>query len=453
MERRRFIGTLGCLTGVSFWGGIPLVRGGQSGNVALSRIAQILIETPRDRVFDLVVKLHRDEVGPERLLGAVLTAAAQEIRPRPVGFKLHAAMVVGSTFDLVAELPEGLRMPAVLYCVDELKRSLQRDIRAGDWQMPPQPRVDAGSAAKVRAQLVSALENWRDEDADRAVCAAFAALPLTDLYQILWLYAVRDYVDIAHKPIYAAQAYRALQHMDPTTALPVLRSLVKALLRGGPDPWGALFDRNRERVARIRDTWWHGEAKAEASSTIARQLLEPDADGAATIVVNELNRGIAPATVWDGIRLAAADLLYRRPGLLAVHPVTGINSLHIAYQATQENRVRALILFQAAAWIPLFRDELRRRVGLSMSGSGLLAADVSHIAADRSGRDQLRHRLVQKGDNAHHYKYGVAVIQDTKWSHERWAPYLMAAGREYLPGKRASDADVYREARAALERG
>ena len=50
-----------------------------------------------------------------------------------------------------------------------------------------------------------------------------------------------------------------------------------------------------------------------------------------------LTKGSHPASVWDGLFLAAGELLARQPGIVGLHCVTSINALHFGYE-TQRRR-------------------------------------------------------------------------------------------------------------------
>ncbi len=53
-------------------------------------------------------------------------------------------------------------------------------------------------------------------------------------------------------------------------------------------------------------------------------------------VVEQLNRGVAPQSIWDALFQGAGELLMREPGLVALHAVTSTNALHFAYQTSAE---------------------------------------------------------------------------------------------------------------------
>src|SRR5439155_5653063 len=78
-------------------------------------------------------------------------------------------------------------------------------------------------------------------------------------------------------------------------------------------------------------------------------------------VVALLNDGIDPSCLWDGVFLTAGELLMRQPGIVGLHCVTSVNALHYAYQTSENDETRQLMLLQAAAFLPLFRGAMQSR--------------------------------------------------------------------------------------------
>src|SRR5205085_12240093 len=73
-------------------------------------------------------------------------------------------------------------------------------------------------------------------------------------------------------------------------------------------------------------------------------------------VVEQLNRGIPPQSIWDSLFSAAGELLMRRPGILSLHASTSTNALHFAFQNSGNDETRRLLLLQNAAFLSMFRS-------------------------------------------------------------------------------------------------
>ena len=208
---------------------VPLTAQG-----TVTRIADLLIETPRDRIFERLADEIRAGASHLDVMGGVLLAGVREIKPRPVGFKLHAVMMTGSALDLAQQADPSERWLPVLWNADDFKRSQERDRQEGDWTLPEPPPIAALAKEQARQALVAALETWDEGRVDTAVTALFPHLSLDDFFEVLWPYGARCFADIGHKAIYTAQAYRALRQVGwSTCGFAVMRSLANSLLADG----------------------------------------------------------------------------------------------------------------------------------------------------------------------------------------------------------------------------
>src|SRR5262249_18606164 len=155
--------------------------------------------------------------------------------------------------------------------------------------------------------------------------------------------------------IYVANAWRALQAIGWRHAEPVLRSLAFALLEHeGDNP--------AKRDAEPDRPWRENQRRAAAIGPLNARPRKPSPAAAADLlaavrtgspgegadkVVELLKRDVAPESVWDGLFLAAGELLMRQPGIVGVHCVTSANALHHAYQASADDETRRLMMLQA----------------------------------------------------------------------------------------------------------
>src|SRR6202008_325331 len=84
-------------------------------------------------------------------------------------------------------------------------------------------------------------------------------------------------------------------------------------------------------------------------------LRKGSEDDACEQVVELLNRGVAPQSIWDALFDGAGELLMRQPGILALHATTFTNACHYSFQHCRDEQTRRLLLLQNAAFMPLFR--------------------------------------------------------------------------------------------------
>ena len=490
-KRRTFLRNLGAagagLTLSAYGRGGPPMAAGKpalrSDPQRMVQLAGLLRDTPRSDVFEMLVSQIQAGASHLEVMGGVLLAGVLHINPRPVGFKLHAVMMTGSALDLMSQTERASRWLPIFWNADDFKHSQHRDIQAGDWQMPARPRRTGKSQSHGVSLFREALEQWDDLKADRAVNELVPKMPMDAFFEMVWPAAMGCFANIGHKIIYASQAYRALTHLGwQACGLSVMRSLVHSLLDEKPGVNMDVFRENKRRLGEIPPTWLDGQADPQASKAFWLFLKSASPSEASSKVIALLKQGKAVSTIWDGIRLAASDVLYRDPSLLPVHPLTATNGMAIAFNVSRVAETRKMLLLQAASWIPLYRRALGRMRGLSMRGDGLagLKAEKGAMpdwrqvtAAMGNRRDEarqlalhalkkpenwaeaaqtLRSRLYKAGREHHQFKYTAAVLQEAQAAHPQWGPHILTAGFNYLPLGNEADSRAHQGTRQALKR-
>ena len=307
------------------------------------------------------------------MLAALLLAGVRNVQPRPsVGFKFHAVLVVNSAHLASLASPDTDRWLPIFWALDYFKSSQAQDVREGNWTMGPVDESAVPPARKAREAFAAAMDDWDEAAADAAVASLARSAGANEVFELFCRYGARDFRSIGHKAIYVANSCRTLQCIGWQHAEPVLRSLAYALLMhegdnpaGRDDPADRPWRRNQERAARIKDDWTGGKPDAAASADLLATLRTGSDDDACEQVVELLNRGVAPQSVWDALFDAAGELLMRQPGIVALHAVTSTNALHFAFQASGDDQTRRLLLLQNAAFLPMFREAMggRGKVG------------------------------------------------------------------------------------------
>jgi hypothetical protein len=450
-------------------------------------LAERVRRASREGAFDVAVSAIEAGATPATLIGAAFLTGIQEIRPRSVGGKLHAVMMVESAFQLIEKVSPQEAWLAALWTLDDCKRSQDRDVReSGDWTLPPRPKVAFSSAAHARRELLAALESWDADRADRALVGLLAfgasAASLGDLFEILRPVAARSYTDIGHKIIFCTQVERALARLGAEHREPALRSLVNGLLyedrRGRRTE---AYDRAQSLVKKFPAEWMRGKESPGESLGLLRRLRGTTSAQAQALVVSAFQAGLGPATVWDGLRLYAAEIFFRRnPSSTRrhapVHPVTEINAFHYAGRTTRVEETRRLMILQGAGWLPLLREDL---IGLHgpMTEEGIDALGVTQEApppvealfeepspaatrarldldpaAAGAYRAGLRSFLMTRANQNHQYKFLAAVEEESALIHPRWASRMLAPAVTYLPTARDPETETLRRSLHALER-
>jgi hypothetical protein len=406
----------------------------------------------------------------------------RNIQPRPIGFKFHAVLVVNSAHLASLASPDSERWLPIFWALDHFKSSQAQDVKEGDWTMGAVPDAKVPPARKARQAFIDAMDKWDEGGADVAVAGLARSAPAHEIFEIFAKYGARDFRDIGHKAIYVANSWRTLQCIGWQHAEPVLRSLAYGLLDHRNDANPATSDLPADRPGRhnwelkdeIRADWLEGKPSSDAS----RELLNVGRDAAALDaskkVVELLNRGVAPQSVWDAVFAGAGELIMRAPGIQSLHAVTTSNALHFAFDQTRDDGLRKYLLLQAASFIPLFRGQPKGKSRIDEiepakeSDPASIEDILAEISQNRStacekllGRlnktsnpkefaDAARLVLFFKGRDAHDYKYSSAVLEDWKNISPGWRERYLAASAFQLKGSGGADNDLVKRTRAAL---
>ncbi len=501
-DRRRFLQTSaagGALAGLGDLGFLSRLRPVSADEAKLDPkvvrlqpeiepIVRLLEETPRERLLEEVAGRIHKGLSYQEVLAALLLAGVRNIQPRPnVGFKFHAVLVVNSAHLASLGSPDSDRWLPIFWALDHFKSSQAQDVREGNWTMAPVDESAVPPAGRAREAFIAAMDRWDESAADAAVAGLARTAGVNEVYELFVRYGCRDFRDIGHKAIYVANSWRTLQCIGWQHSEPVLRSLAYALLqhnKGNPadrdDPADRTGRVNLARAARIREGWYAGKPDAKAATDLLSTLRKGSENDASQQVVELLNRGIAPQSIWDALFDGAGELLLRKANIVSLHAVTTTNALHYAYQASGDDLNRRMLILQNAAFLTLFREALGKSsetridqlepAGTSGSKEGRGAieeifAEVSHdkMAAARkalaylqAGHDpesliQAARRLVfLKGNDAHDYKFSSAVLEDYYHASPSYRERYLAASLLLLPGSGDKDNNLVKRARAAL---
>jgi hypothetical protein len=449
-------------------------------------LVRLLEDTPRERLLEEVAARIKRGLSYRELLAALLLAGVRNIQPRPVGFKFHAVLVVNSAHLASLASPDSDRWLPIFWALDYFKDSQSRDMREGDWTMGPVNESTMPGAPKARQAFIESMNKWDEAAADAAVAGLVRTADEREIFEIFCRFGARDFRDIGHKAIYVANGWRTLQHIGRRHAEPVLRSLAYALLYhegdnpakrdAAPDrPWR----RNQGLSAKIRGEWRQGKPGAEAVTEMLAVLREASDEEACDKVVGQLNRGVAPQSVWDALFLGAGELLMRQPGIVSLHAVTSTNALHYSYQNSADDETRKLLLLQTAAFLTLFRGapaggkgvkiDLLEPQPLNTRGARAVEEIFAEVSGDRMAAarkmsaylkenpqpekliEAARRLIFLKGNNSHDYKFSSAVMEDYYNVSPAWRNRYLAASVFNLRGSGGPDNELVKRTRAALQ--
>jgi hypothetical protein len=457
-------------------------------------LVRLLEETPRDRLLEEVAdRIHRG-LSYRDLLAALLLAGVKNVEPRPsVGFKFHTVLVVNSAHLASLASPAEHRWLPIFWALDYYKSAEAQDVKEpGDWTMSAVNESAIPAAHRCRRDFMAAMDNWDEAAADAAVAGLARTRGANEIYEILFRYGARDFRSIGHKAIYVANSFRTLQCIDWQHSEPVLRSLAYALLsheEGNPSQRDAEADRpyrrNEGLGKKIRNEWLDGKLDDAASGEFLAALRTESNDSACDHVVEMLNRGVSPQSIWDALQVGAGELLMRQPGIVALHAVTTTNAMYFAYRASGDDETRRLLLLQNAAFLPMFRaamegrggvkdltvddlvakEEGGEKVGVDEVFAGLGPEPLSaarkalaylnesdHPAANAEQlMDSARLLIFLKGNDAHDYKFSSAVFEDYFNVSPSWRNKYLALNLFKMRSAADRDNRLVERTRAALK--
>ncbi len=115
-------------------------------------------ETPRAQVFAQAVAQLKDGLSYRALLSGLFLAGIRNIKPRPVGFKFHAVMVINSAHLLGQTSAVSERLRPMFWALDNFKVSQAEDVRQGDWVLGRVDESRVPGPHQARAAYTQAME-------------------------------------------------------------------------------------------------------------------------------------------------------------------------------------------------------------------------------------------------------------------------------------------------------
>jgi hypothetical protein len=467
--------------------GVGGVIGLAEADTPVAALLQMLEDSPREQVPRELVRRIRAGARYEDVLAALSLANVRNVQPYPdVGFKYHTVMMLRAIHATTQHQPAADKWLPLIWAADYFKECQSEERAAGGWRQPGRPRLPAGDAQTARSALLAALDRWDHDRADAAI-ARYAQIASTDeIFAVLFLYGLRDLRAIGHKAISVSNAHLLLTVLGGALAEPLLRSTVAALLNSDEDPNPAGHDlapdrplrKNHERLGQIPASWQQGHDDSGARVELRAALYQTSPEDAGGAVVELLRRGISPQAIWQVLFDTAAELVLLQPGIVAVHAQTTANALYYSYAACADDQTRQLALLQCAAFVAMFRQMTRARVGdLDLRTLAPLQAEhsaedaIAEMFADASRGHRLqaarkclgylrtggdpqrviaaaRNNVVCAAQEAHDYKFAEAVLENhSRFSDSAWRSRFLSAGMAYFKPSADRPAAVIEEAR------
>ena len=477
MNRRTFIHTAGA-AGMGLTGRLGL--GEPAGSAAM--LLKLLEDSPRERLPRELARLIHGGLRHEDLLAALSLAATRNVQPYPdVGFKYHSVMMLRSIHLTTQHMVALEKWLPLIWAVDYFKDTQAQEQAGSGWHMPAPVLTKTENSEAARRSLIAALERWDHEAADAAIVKYAHSADSDEIFALLFAYGARDLREIGHKAITVSNAHSLMTLFGNGGGLkaePILRSTVAALLNSEGEPDPATHDLapdrpwrlNRERLQQIPRSWKQGHDDPVARADFRAALYRVSTEDAGKAVVEMLQRGVSPDTLWQVLFDTAAELLMHEPGIVPLHAQTTANALHYAYRVTSDEPTQQLALLQCAAFVAMFRQmtntgeselnlqKLEPQVLEKHDPPQALGEIFSDLAASRrlqaarkslgylgSGGDAgsliaaARHHLVYGAVEAHDYKFVEAVFDNySQFPQADWRSRFLSAGMGYFkaPTKR-----------------
>jgi hypothetical protein len=504
-NRRQFLSTAASATALAgmsqlgFLGKLPPVSAEEARPdpkvVKLSDDIEPLVrtieQTPREKLLEEIAGRIRKGTTYREVVAALLLAGVRNVQPRPsVGFKFHAVLVVNSAHLASISSPDEHRWLPIFWAIDQFKSSQAADEREGNWTMAPVDESRVPPPHKAREAFISAMDNWDEAAADVAAAGLARSAGANELFDLFAKYGCRDFRSIGHKAIYVANSWRTLNCVGWQYAEPVLRSLAYALLaRESAMANPAENDYEPDRPGRknvvlakkLREDWLTGKVDPQATHDLLATIYGGSADDLCNQVVETINRGVSPQSVWDALLVGSGELLMRQPGIVGIHTLTSSNALRYAFGACGDDETRKLLLLQNAAFLPLFRGAMQGRGNVgeqkiealepvdvpfdraqaldeifrSISGTRMKAAQqtLAYARANPEPGDfinRARTLIFQKGRDSHDYKFSSAVLEDYLHVSPAWRDRFLATSVFNLKGSGDNDNPLVKRTESAL---
>lgn len=459
----------------------PLDAGAVVFRPEIEPVVRWIEDTPRERILEKTVSELNGGLSYRDLLSGLFLAGIRNIKPRPVGFKFHAVLVVHSGHVLGQTAPVDDQLLPIFWALDNFKSSQAQDVREGDWVLPTAPTAGVPGPEQATRAFTEAMDRWDSEASDLAVAGLARGGSMAGVFEEIWRYAVRDQRNIGHKPIFAMQCARTLNEIGWQHAEPVLRSLVYGMLDLQGDhnaaPVGP-YESNLALAKTLRNDWTVGRNDPGATQALLETFREATPTGSSEAAAKAINDGIAPGSVWDAVLLAGNEFLLSEPGIAPLHAVTAANALHYIYEVSARDETRRMALLQAAGWLPLYRARSKNPSAIHLDAIEPIApegpsSDVAARIFDEISRDRkkaaamavgylhkgghvddvfalARRMIFHKGNESHQYKYGAALWEEVRLATDpKWQTALTAAAMSYVPAANAPDSPLMNRAREA----
>jgi hypothetical protein len=454
----------------------------------VNELLKLLITTPRDNILETLAAKIQHGIRYNELLTALTLAGVYHIEPYlSVGFKYHAVMMLSAVNQTAAHSPLHERWLPLLWAADVFKREQLNDTFKGDWTLSSNISTQTRSSNRPQDLFTQAMNNWDAQAADTAIVHLIRHTKLDVIFEQLFYYGARDFRHIGHKTITVSNSHRLIKQLGAEYAEPILRSTVYALQNHTGDANPAKSDLSADQPWRKNQTfasqfpqhWQHGHPDPQATVHLLPSLRQNSYNDVSLMALDMLKKSVHPSSVWDAVILSAGELIMRSSGIISVHANTSINALYYAYEHSQTDTNKRLLLLQALSFITLFRDLLpnqQRALNINSfeplptSAKGRqryieifeqvsdqrekAARNVLHVLQQGGSAASIitlgRRHTVFQNTGYHDYKFTEAIFENASRLSGPWQARLLGASIFYLNGSRDKSNEVVLRAKSFL---
>ena len=198
-----------------------------------------------------------------------------------------------------------------------------------------------------------------------------------------------------------------------------------------------------------------GQVSPEAGADLLASLRSAGPAEACEQVVELLNKGVDPASLWDGLFLTAGELLMRQPGIVGIHCVTATQCPALRLPGQRQRRdapAAAAASGRLFAHVPPVHGRAAANCARSYAStpwkSGAEKRGASRPRGDLCRRQQgpgdgparpwrcwsepdadpralmtaARRLVFTKGNDSHDYKFSSAALEDYYHATPSWRP-------------------------------
>lgn len=463
-------------------------------DLTVEDLAKRIQSTPRESCVEFMIGQLNRGLSYQTFLSALFLEASKT-------HDLHQMAQVYAAHRVSIHMSKGEQWLPLFWALDRIKQGQEH---MGDTKTASRGNQVFTGLDQARTAFKEAMESDDKERAEHAAIALSRLQGPRRTMQQLWKYSGQNLAGtLGHFPIGVANATRMLDFIGWHHAEPALRYLAGEMGRFSPDD---AWETNKELTLKIQNklpTNWAGSASnREITLELYKQLRSGDAKSACDAIASALLHGHARAgNVWDAIRLAGADLLFRYRtggstiGGALIHVVTSASAVRFGFDHQEDSEVRLSNLLQSAACTceafvgQALKDGEIRNMNLlndlhKHPDSTATLSDVFQLLPKKgSYHDQKdpseRHKsdracqmvfglmsepqnqtgfmqhartwLCQKAtDDPHDFKYPIAAFEEVQNASPEWRPYLLASTVHALHGPSSDDAKVLQDAKRLL---